>query len=935
MERRERVLMQARESKYARCLLAVLLSVGLGLTACGDDDNAAGERISPGNNGADAGDVSDEDTTEEDTRPPESVGPPVSIETEVRSTTVTAGTAFDVTCILQDAEGNTVEWEDSMSPNLIYSPQDSFTKEDTLRLLPRIAGTASLRCESPDLSLIDETPVELTIEPGPAHTVVTELPRNSMVAGSSVEASCTVYDAYGNLVEGETPTVETSPSGGGVTVEDNTVTIETADVYTVSCSVDGAQEEQGADIEVVPGLPADLTIAKVPSQPVYDTGQVVTIESIVTDEYGNAIPWAPVDVTTTPTTQPTNATAFGDDRFKFDVEDTYDVTATVTGQTLDDQTLEETTQVIVNGEGPAISCKYPANNSMIGGASNPVLGSTVTFEGSVSDTHGIDEVRVNTQVVSVDQNGNFSLDIPVRFGINFVDIQARDAITGEWQQENSTTCAFLASDKYHPEGDFLNDGVSLRMKQEAVDDGNWSSTDLTEQTDSLNDLLLTAMHSDGISDAIDDALTNPDGSGKLLDDGTCREIYYSGNRIDGPHESSLTLLQDGLRLNAKVRNLHIFVYVDIPWYCTGLDQDVDVWVTEVDAAVDFDLNLDSNDKPNISVRSGTVSVQSGEVNLDSGLPDFLDGWISSLFQGTLQGVVEDTISDFLKSELNDLLDGVVGSLDVSSLGSTFDVPQFDSNQPLPINFGVKFSELLVNPTRALFGLGVKLTPGSTGNATPSKGVAMPTGPVLLDTTSNRPLTVAIHVGILNQALHALWRGGLFDADVASAMGGGGFPDGTTATMSTALPPVATVKGSDKAIIYLGGITLDLTYPGIFDEPVAFKLGGVAETGITLTNGDELNFQNISITELYFSPEGISLDADSRAVLEDFLRNLLQGVLDDSLNNALPALPIPSFTLPNSVGQYGLPAGRSLGLRNPTLGGTTTHLILKSAFGLLP
>lgn len=212
---------------------------------------------------------------------------------------------------------------------------------------------------------------------------------------------------------------------------------------------------------------------------------------------------------------------------------------------------------------------------------------------------------------------------------------------------------------------------------------------------------------------------------------------------------------------------------------------------------------------------------------------------------------------------------------------------------------------------------------------------MPTGPVLLDTSSNRPLTVAVHLGVLNKALHALWRGGLFDADVASALSGGGFPSGTSATMSTALPPVASIKGADKAVVYLGGITLNLTYPGIFDEPVAFKLGGVAETGITLTNGDELNFQNITITELYFSPVGISLDADSRAVLEDFLTSLLQGVLDTSLNNALPALPIPSFTLPASVGQFGLPAGQDLGLANPTLGGDTTHLILKSDFGLLP
>jgi hypothetical protein len=912
--------------------------LAVSLTACGGDDNTSGENIIAGN--PDAGDSSggegDAGEVEEDVEPPEQTGPAVEIDTEVPSETVTAGTAFDVTCILRDADGNTVEWEESIAPNIIYSPQDSFEKEDSLRLLPKVAGTATLRCESPDLSLIDETPVELTIEPGPAHTVVTELPRSSMVAGSSVEAACTVYDAFGNIVEDAEPTVETSPMGSGVTITDRTVTAETAGVYSVACTVDGAQEEQGADLEVVPGLPANLAISKVPDQPVYDIGQVVTIASIVTDQYGNEIPWADVEVGATPTTQSTNPQAFGDDRFKFVAEDTYDVTATVAGQTLNDQTLAQTTQVVVNGVGPAIDCVSPASNAMIGGASNPVLGSTVTFEGSVDDVHGISEVRVNTQVVNVDQSGNFSLDIPVRFGINFVDIQARDAITGEWQQENATTCAFIASDKYHPESSFLDDGISLHMTQEAVDDGNWSTTNTSERTDSLNDLLLTALHSNGIEQEIDSALSGNGGEltsgGAVCAFGGCAfnyTIYYRDVRIDGPHSSQLNLLTDGLELVGTVRNVDL----DVEAVTNIGDYDITVSVDKVDVDVDFDFEL-QNGAPKISVRS-VDNVSSGQVSIDTGLPNWLDGIIESLAQGTLRSTVEDQIRNFITGDLNSLLDGVVGSLDISSLGSTFGVPQFDSQQTLPINFGVRFSELFVSPSRALFGIGVELTPGSTGNATPSKGVAIPAGPVLRNDSSNRPLKASIHLGVLNKALHALWRGGLFDADVASAFGSGGFPAGTTATMSTALPPVASIKGADKAVVYLGGITLNLTYPGIFDEPVAFKLGGVAETGITLTNGDELNFQNITITELYFSPVGISLDADSRAVLEDFLTSLLQGVLDTSLNNALPALPIPSFTLPASVGQFGLPAGQDLGLANPTLGGDTTHLILKSDFGLLP
>jgi hypothetical protein len=63
--------------------------------------------------------------------------------------------------------------------------------------------------------------------------------------------------------------------------------------------------------------------------------------------------------------------------------------------------------------------------------------------------------------------------------------------------------------------------------------------------------------------------------------------------------------------------------------------------------------------------------------------------------------------------------------------------------------------------------------------------------------------------------------------------------------------------------------------------------------------------------------------------------VLQNVIDTSLNNALPALPIPSFTIPASMGTYGLPVGSDLGIVSPALGGTTRHFVLKGAFGLLP
>ena len=71
---------------------------------------------------------------------------------------------------------------------------------------------------------------------------------------------------------------------------------------------------------------------------------------------------------------------------------------------------------------------------------------------------------------------------------------------------------------------------------------------------------------------------------------------------------------------------------------------------------------------------------------------------------------------------------------------------------------------------------------------------------------------------------------------------------------------------------------------------------------------------------------------TQAILEEFVRSLIQRVIDDTLNDALPALPIPSFTVPDSLSSYGIPRGTELGLRSPALILRERHLVLESDFG---
>jgi hypothetical protein len=68
------------------------------------------------------------------------------------------------------------------------------------------------------------------------------------------------------------------------------------------------------------------------------------------------------------------------------------------------------------------------------------------------------------------------------------------------------------------------------------------------------------------------------------------------------------------------------------------------------------------------------------------------------------------------------------------------------------------------------------------------------------------------------------------------------------------------------------------------------------------------------------------------VLTSLLKTLLQRVVDQSLNNSLPALPIPSFQLPSSLQNFGVGPG-SLGLVNPSLGFDSHDFLLTGQLGV--
>ena len=173
-----------------------------------------------------------------------------------------------------------------------------------------------------------------------------------------------------------------------------------------------------------------------------------------------------------------------------------------------------------------------------------------------------------------------------------------------------------------------------------------------------------------------------------------------------------------------IDDLHVRIRLDVD---TNLG-DTEGWATidYVQIELDFDVGL-SGGSPTLTVRPGSVDVESGNISTSfGGIDGFFINIIVDLLQGTVRGLVEDALRGYVESSFDALLDGVIGSLDISSLGSTFTVPRLDGSGDIDLNFGVGFSSVSPTASRLLFGIGTRFT-GPTAIGRPTLGVAIPHG----------------------------------------------------------------------------------------------------------------------------------------------------------------------------------------------------------------
>ena len=873
------------------------------------DTAPPGEDASP----ADAGpeDVPAPEDTPEPVDAPAAV--PASVETAAPAT-VRAGQAITVTCTLRDVLGNALPTPMGATPTISFVAPDAVRDESGRTLAVRV-GEVTAACSFPMLSISDATPARVAITPGDAARVTTTLDRASIAAGESATATCAVTDAFGNAVTGAPATLRLDPAGMGATVTGLAARIERAGMYTATCVVPGATGE-GAALTVRPGLPATLVIARSPDMPTYALGASVDIQATVSDRYGNRIPDAMLTYASSP------MAAVAGSLLTFEREGRYTVTVRVGGATEGDRELVQTTSFVVDSSGPAIECAGPAHGSMV----NAAAGSMVTFQARLADTTGVRSVTVSGRAATVNDMGEVSVPVTTRWGVNFVDVTATDTDG----RENSRTCAFLASDRWNGEAAHLTDGAQMLLRQDAVDDG-----DPTTPITSIDDVLQRVVNSQGLRDQLHSSLlaANPlkanscDQRVCVFSACTCvfrSEVNYERSELNGPNTTSLSLVDGGLRAVVRFENIRVRLRIGGTLSTSGW-----VNVASVEVGVTFDL-ASSGGRPRATVRPGSVTTSVGRISTDfSGITGAIVDVVVSLANGTVRSLVSNTLRDYVSTNFSRVLDGVLSGLDISSLGATFSVPRLDGATPTPLRFGVNVSSVSDTAARLRFGLGTLLSTATPAHARASRGIALPPGDTGEPTVST-PATVSVHVVVLNQAMHSLWRGGWLDVGLPASRFSSSLPAGSRFDVTGLLPPVAFLRADGRINLDLGALEVAFTMPGL-PQPFRISVGARASGAVSLS-GNTLRFGGVTLDEVKISVTSESIPMSERDALVMGIRALVQQYAERSLNDALPAIPIPGFTIPESLRSYGLPVGAELGIRSPSLGNARQHFELRGGFG---
>ncbi|MFT3921081.1 MAG: hypothetical protein QM778_00970 [Myxococcales bacterium] len=832
--------------------------------------------------------------------------------------TLRAGDELDVTCVGRDARGHVLRLADGQQEVAIKPASAVQAQGDRLTVVE--AGELSVTCSVPAAALTS-APAIIAVSAGAPATVGTSVGATDVAAGDTVTASCDVRDAFGNQNVDAVPTLSVQPSDGA-SVSGLGVTLTKPGSVLVACHVPGAQGT-GVMVSVAPGLPAQLKLTVDPSAATYARDSLLTFFTLVQDAYGNEVP----DAMVTLSSSPAASVVVSPTKFRFGGEGSYVITGVVAAPTDGGREVSASTSITVSAtnQGPDISCDEPLQGSML----DVPMNSVVAFKGTAFDGDGVASLTVNGSAAVVDASGKFTASLTAHFGINHVDIVAVDK-TG---LSSSRTCAFLASDVWQSESDFPG-AISFALFPSAIDD-----TDRTGAVDSLADLLAQAANASAFKTKLDTSFKaqNPwkpsSCDQEVCPPAGCSCIYRSSisyQSLSLPQASvvSASSVADGISVTTTIATVTLNMKIEGTVNAAPFSQNFTVTYPNLSSTAIYDVKLSAG-VPHVTLRAGSQSSSIGNPTVQSnGISPWAVNNVITPFVNAQRANVRTVISNQLVDDQTVILDTVSSSLSVAPLKT--DIARLDGSDTFALNLGLSYPSVSATAARARFTLGTRFSAFTAQNR-PSLGIVSPPGTTLLDVSVSNPSNVATSLSalMLEQKANALWRAGLYDVVLTGTRIGGGVAANVSAQVSTSLPPVFDVVSASNVALAFGGVTVDLSIPGVWNGTRTIEV--VARyTTTPVVAGQTVNVQTPVLAELHYGFGRVQLNAAQKTQLETTLKAVLLKLAQATLA-AQPSLPLPHVSVPASLTAYGL-SEASFGILTPALTVQSENAVVRGTFG---
>ena len=583
--------------------------------------------------------------------------------------------------------------------------------------------------------------------------------------------------------------------------------------------------------------------------------------------------------------------------------------------------------------GAPVKCQitHPARAAML--SASP----SITIKGKVSSPlSGLSSVKVNGKKVNPLPNGEFSLAVTSKWGVNIItlDCLGKDSNTDHRVQ------AYHWSAKYWPNTGGVAAmkvplGALARLYQKALDDGDHTSMN------DLASILEKVINTLNFDTLIPTTLVS--GSYKIPPWGPT--INYSVTKTGAfkvnPFTISLKSRTGGMRVTGKTSYLELPVKAKAGVTVSGK---VKIYNLSMDG--DIDISKKSGGAVQASVSRLDMTYSSLKVDIGSGITgsimSSITNGLASLFKNTILTKMEDEVKKVIAGPVKSFVTGfqfaqtftlpaVLGSKKLS-IYTDLDTVQFDGNGgDLGLN-------TVVHGTKGI-------ADGKLGTLSTSASFSPPA-------TSSASMLMALRYDTLNQVLNATWYTGAMRQDLSSlindALKNGKLPlpftvNSVKLNMVALLPPVLVQgKGQSDFELQVGDLKLvvEANLKDLMGKPATITaqvyVSAKAPGSIKLSANNVLSLSLSTTLSAYeVEVDNMVVKGDSTNLGQLFVvlvKEMVKVLLPQLGPNIMQSFPLPAIDLSSLGGSYGIPKGTILKIKSGKLYQQGGYLVFSGDLG---